>query len=151
MENLKNLVNNLINNFKNNLKYRVYWIDKNNHKILIREHSKSESKKKLLKMLKILRNSNKEINLVRVVITFHSGIKKFQGGKVKINIKQFVYKDNKLKKNNIIGENGNLWLSNTFFTINKLNQKKFEEFLLKRIKDLQKNKLKLLAINIINS
>jgi hypothetical protein len=147
MENLKNL----INNFKNNLKYRVYWIDRNKNKILIKDNSKSESKNKLLKKLKILRKSNKEINLVRIVVTFHSGIKKFQGGKVKINIKQFIYKDNKLSKVNLIGENGNLWLSNNFFTINKLNQKKFEEFLLKKIKDLPKNKLKLLAINIINS
>ena len=143
MENLKY--------FKNNLKYRVYWIDKDKNKIIIRDNSKSQSKIKLLKIL------NKSLNLVRVIITFHSGIQKFQGGKVKINIKQFIYQDknfnkaNKLSKANIIGENGNIWLSNNFFSINKLNQKQFEKFLLNKIKNLPKNKLKLLAINIINS
>ena len=141
MDNLKYL--------KDNLKYRIYWIDKQKNKIIVKDNSKSESKLKILKILKI--SKKQSINLVRIVITFHSGVQKFQGGKVKINIKQFIYQDNKLSKNNIIGENGNLWLSNNFFTINKLNQKKFEEFLLNKIKDLPKNKLKLLAINIINS
>lgn len=137
MENLKY--------FKNNLKYRIYWIDKDKNKIIIKDNSKSQSKIKLLKIL------NKNLNLVRVIITFHSGTQKFQGGKVKINIKQFIYQDKKLAKSNIIGENGNLWLSNNFFTIHKLNQKQFEKFLLNKIKELPKNKLKLLAINIINS
>jgi hypothetical protein len=141
MENLKYL--------KNNLKYRVYWIKKDKNKIIIKDNSKSSSKNKLYKILGKVKK-DREINLVRIMITFHSGIQRFQGGKVKINIKQFIYKNNKLSKANIIGENGNIWINNDFLMGNKINQKKMEEILLKIVEKLPKNKLKLLGINIIS-
>jgi hypothetical protein len=132
--------------FKNNLKYRIYWVDKDKNKIILKDNSKTNSRKKILNKFS---KRNKPINLIRITLSFHSGNKILQGGKVKINIKQFIYKDNKLQNNSIVGENGNLWINNNFFTINKLNQKKTEELLLKTVKNLPNKKLKLLAINIL--
>ena len=105
------------NNFKNIIKKinkRIFWFDFKG-KLIISGLNKKDT---LNNMKNKIKNNNKYI---RLVISFHSGTKFYQGGKIQINLKTY---SNNIKSENIKGMNGSYWISNYWLNNNNINTKK---------------------------
>ena len=64
-------------------------------------------------------NLEKNIELTRIEISYHSGTKFYQHGKIQLNFKQYIYDDNKLKLVKSYGNSGSIWINK------KISSKKF--------------------------
>jgi hypothetical protein len=124
---------------------KVLWYDTNG-KLLVFGETKSETNK-LIRKQKL----KDDINLIRLVIEFHSGKKLGQGGKICIQVKTYTVHDKKPKFDNSWKpkSNGIIWFDDKFLEdygwknyyltniINKLNNDKlkfsFGIFLYKRL------------------
>lgn len=126
-----------INNIKDEIskENKIYWflVDKKNN-LLSKGNSKTDTKKKVLDKIKKKKEKYNNKEIYRLSISFHSGKKTLQGGKIGVHLETYIIVDGNLKKNNEYGKVGMVWFKNEWLEYNGWNKK----YLLK-------------IINIINS
>jgi hypothetical protein len=111
----------------------VYWYD-DKGKLLLKGKSKNETKKQVKKL-------KYDGLLIRLNITFHTGIKGHQGGPIAVRVKLFEKKGNKLThkiKGDYTYMNGRVWFKLIFILTSKWR----ERYLDLIIYQLLKGKLK---------
>lgn len=120
----------------------IYFID---NKIKINSSSKTDARNKLKK-----KYLNKNINkIIRLEFSFHGGKKFYQGGKVMIDIKNYIIENKKLKLIKNDGMYGILWIPDKYFINNKINKKNFFNDVIKMIKNVKvKKNIKFPGINL---
>lgn len=133
------------NYFKNTIKKidkRIFWFNFKG-KLIFSGSTKKETLKDLKSKLK---NSNTKY--IRLVISFHSGIKFYQGGRIQINLKTY---SDKLKSENIKGMNGSYWISDYWLKNNNINTKKKLLSLLSKVvkKNVKSKNILIPGINLI--
>lgn len=140
---------NYFKNIINKINKKIFWFDYKG-KNIISGLKKIDTIKKLVKKI-----PNKENKYIRLVISFHSGNKFYQGGKIQINIKSYKVvlgkKNNIIKKDNIKGIDGSLWISDYWLENNIINTKTKLILLLKNIvlKVIIKKNIKIPGINLL--
>ena len=122
----------LINDIKDtiNKENKIYWflVDKKEN-LLSKGNSKSETKKKVLEKIKKKdKYNNKQI--YRLSISFHSGKKVMQGGKIGVHLETYSIINGNMKKNSIYGKVGMIWFEDSWLEYNGWDKK----YLLKIIK-----------------
>ena len=141
MEQIKNIKKYLID-------YRIIFIKDN--KIIHHNISKTNAKKYIYKKFK---SRKKPIELTRIEISYHSGTKFYQGGKIQLNFKQYVFDDSKLKLVKSYGNSGSIWVNKKFLQRNFFrNKKKILESILKLTKKVNHHKkIQIPGINLITN
>lgn len=133
------------NYFKNTIKKinkRIFWFDFKG-KLIFSGLTKKDTLKNLKNKFK---NSNTKY--IRLVISFHSGTKFYQGGRIQINLKTY---SDKLKSENIKGMNGSYWISDYWLKNNNINTKKKLLSLLSKVvkKNVKSKNILIPGINLI--
>jgi hypothetical protein len=112
---------NYFRNTINKINKKIFWFDYKG-KNIISGLKKTDTLKKFIKKI-----PKKENKYIRLVVSFHSGSKFYQGGKIQINITTYkvvlLNKKYVMKRDNIIGLNGSLWISNYWLESNIINNK----------------------------
>mgnify|MGYP006075764077 CR=1 FL=1 len=108
------------------VEHRIIYLK--NNKIVLYGISKTNAKQLIINKY---HNSKTPINLTRLVISFHKGVKFYQGGPIQLNFKQYTMFENKLSLRYEYGTSGSIWITKRFL-----------------IKDLFKNKKKILNLII---
>ena len=136
-----------MDDIKDQIENKIYWIriDEKKMKLLLKGHSKRETKKDLVRLISNQTNLN-NAKIYRLIINFHDDMKKFNWGVISFNIDNFKVVNNNLKKYNLEGKYGRIWFEKEWLLENGWNNK----YIANVINLLRKNKGKILipGINI---
>ena len=136
-----------MDDIKDQIENKIYWIriDEKKMKLLLKGHSRRETKKDLVRLISNQTNLN-NAKIYRLIINFHDDMKKFNWGVISINIDNFKVVNNNLKKYNLEGKYGRIWFEKEWLLENGWNNK----YIANVINLLRKNKGKILipGINI---
>ena len=136
-----------MDDIKDQIENKIYWIriDEKKMKLLLKGHSKRETKKDLVRLISNQTNLN-NAEIYRLIINFHDDMKKFNWGVISINIDNYKVVNNNLKKYNLEGKYGRIWFEKEWLLENGWNNK----YIANVINLLRKNKGKILipGINI---
>ena len=136
-----------MDDIKDQIENKIYWIriDEKKMKLLLKGHSRRETKKDLVRLISNQTNLN-NAKIYRLIINFHDDMKKFNWGVISFNIDNFKVVNNNLKKYNLEGKYGRIWFEKEWLLENGWNNK----YIANVINLLRKNKGKILipGINI---